>query len=263
MTRYFTPMVPIGLLLMVMIGGCQNKTSSQPGNSAVLSKSQTWSVPMQVVYQIDSHRFVSLEDYDRCLGDAYYNDTQQHIHIKIFTHDPTNYRGRLIIDDPAGMNIVIPANVGCCGGDWGCSTTAAYSTDGGRSFKWMSYRDNRNNLSKDSEGDTIAVTKDRFYVKERWGTNDAYVSEYPLIPRIDLEKPYPAGVRGSSFAESDRPHFLMVFTRHRATIVSPATSRFAPPIFPKKNYEKLKALSLSAGFVFILVIVSSAVEVYP
>jgi len=207
MTLYFIRVAPTWLLLMAMIGGCGNQTSSQSDDGVTLIKDRHTDLPARVVYRIDDYRFVSLENYDKCYGDVYYNDTQKYIHTKVFESDPVHYRGRLIIDDPTGMNIVIPENTGSCS-DRGCPSLATYSTDGGQTFAWIHYREHGFELSKDSESDTIAVTKDRFYVKERWGANDAYVSEYPLIPRIDLKKPYPPGVRGSSFAESDRPRFL-------------------------------------------------------
>jgi len=42
-----------------------------------------YDVPAQVIYRIDDHRFISLENYDLCYGDNYYNDTQQKIHTKV------------------------------------------------------------------------------------------------------------------------------------------------------------------------------------
>jgi len=62
---------------------------------------------------------------------------------------------------------------------------------------------------KDSRRYTIVSAKNKLYVAEKWGDDDAYVVEYPMIPGIDLEKPYPSGVTGDSFAASKRPGFLL------------------------------------------------------
>jgi hypothetical protein len=53
----------------------------------------------------------------------------------------------------------------------------------------------------------IAAIKDRLYVAEKI-EDDAYVKEYPVIPGIDLNRPYPPGVHGGRFAASKRINFL-------------------------------------------------------
>jgi hypothetical protein len=208
MRVYSLWIIPGAWLLMAMIGGCSPQEPKYYDDNTLRIHGVRWDVPPQVVYKIDDHRFISLEDYRKCFGDVFYNDTQEHLHTHLFLGDPADYRGHLIIDDPVAMNIVIPtAAPGPCD-DHTCSVPAIYSTDGGRTFTWMYYIERSTNPPRDSEDYTIAVTKDRFYVKKLWGIHNPSVSEYPLVPGIDLTKPYPPGVRGSGFAESKRPHFM-------------------------------------------------------
>ncbi len=86
----------------------------------------------------------------------------------------------------------------------------AYSTDGGQTFHGKVYLEHSPNPFDDSRPYTITVTKDRLYVAEQIG-GDAYVVEFPLISGIDLNKPYPPGIKGSSFTASKRPGLLSRF----------------------------------------------------
>jgi hypothetical protein len=239
MTRCLNQVMPAALLLMAVLASCSQQEPPQYYDDDVLRiPGVRWEVPPQVVYRIDDHRFVSLEDYNRCFGDVFYNDTLKHTHTHLFVDDPRNYRGRLIIDDPTGMNIVVPtaANGPC--DDHTCSVPASYSTDGGLTFTWVDYIERSTSPSRDSEGYTIAVTKDRFYVKERWGTNDAYVSEYPLIPGIDLKNRIHLACAEAVLPSQIGRVFLMAFIRPQAMIISLATNRSDLPIFRKKSHEK-------------------------
>jgi len=167
------------------------------------------------VYQIDDHRFITLENYNSCGGDVWYNDTKQGVRTKVGETWPTGFLGKLVIDDPTGMNVVIPTvSTNLCG-DRGCKSYAAYSTDGGRTFKWFQY--DREHIGFDSVESSrlykFFVLRDRLYVVHRWsesyGTddNDA-VRQYPLVPGIDLSKPYPEGIHGDGFDVSARPGYI-------------------------------------------------------
>ncbi|GLQ50735.1 hypothetical protein GCM10010872_21840 [Dyella flava] len=90
-----------------MIGGC-TQTSSSSADDAVAAPRPYWNVPAQVVYRIDDRRFLSLENYDQCYGDVYYNDTQKSIHNKLLQSDPTYFRGHIINADSSGVNVAIP-----------------------------------------------------------------------------------------------------------------------------------------------------------
>ena len=168
-----------------------------------------YDVPAQVIYRIDDHRYVSFENYSDCFhGDAFYIDTRLGIRTDLGREGVENFQGKLINADPSGRNLVFPMaappHTACS--DRSCSTPLIYSTDSGRTFHGMVYMKTFNpfNRSKDY---TMAANGDRLYVAEKT-QDDAYVIEYPLVQGIDLTKPYPLGVRGSSFTASRRPTYL-------------------------------------------------------
>ncbi|WP_438392465.1 T6SS immunity protein Tli3 family protein [Caballeronia sp. DA-9] len=174
--------------------------------------------PVQVTYRIDDHRFVSLENYDKCYGDNYYNDTRLGIHQKVWTGSPTDYRGRVVVDDPSGLNIVLPTAENTTCGDRGCTNSLAYSTDSGRTFKWLDYKQYSSHPSEDSEKYKIAVTANALYIVKADAVNlehskGAYVRKGPLYPMVDLTNlderkgrwetgdeapPFPVGLRTPS-----------------------------------------------------------------
>src|SRR5450830_1552508 len=166
----------------------------------------TYDVPPQVIYRIDDHRYISLENYDHCNGQNYYVDTKAGLHTRLEPGAFSDYKGLLIIDDASGMNIVVPQAPASTCGDRGCNVYLQYSTDGGRTFKSKKYMQSAY-APKNSENYSILVAKDGFYVAEkRSQTNGAtYVTKYPLVPNIDLDKPYPEGVRGEGFPTSKKP----------------------------------------------------------
>jgi len=170
----------------------------------------TYDVPPQVIYRIDDHRYISLENYDLCDGDTYYNNTKENIRTKLGTGGIEYYRGRLVIDDPSGANVVIPsARPGPCG-NRGCDSSLIYSTDGGRTFKGKVYM-NGGTPSKASENYSILVAKDGFYVVETHeyakGKFDNRVIKYPLYPGLDFDdrKPYPPGVHDEYLSNKPLP----------------------------------------------------------
>jgi len=193
------------IFLVIAVAGCGTHRATRDTDGP------RYDVPPQVIYRIDDHRFISLENYKDCqVGTSYYIDTRKNIRIELGRGTTENYLGRLINADPTEQNIVVPSsrppNYPCS--DRGCSMPFYYSTDGGKSFQrgddymrytWRPYQDSKNYI--------ISVTSDRLYVaKDRDG--DYYVTQYPLIPGIDLKKPYPPGVRGAGFLASKRPNYL-------------------------------------------------------
>ncbi|OXC76567.1 hypothetical protein BSU04_21360 [Caballeronia sordidicola] len=209
-------LAPASLLIAALtLAGCQtdyedmnaaqHAAYSRTGNFDAYK--QDPNAPIQVTYRIDDHRFLSLENYDRCYGDNYYNDTSLAIHQKVWTGKTINYRGRLVIDDPSGMNIVFPTNSNTTCGDRGCKESFAYSTDSGRTFRWLDYKQHSSRPSEDSEKFTIAVASNKLYVIEQI-LNNAYVMQYPLVSGIDISKPYPPGIEGDGFSASSRPTFM-------------------------------------------------------
>lgn len=197
------PRIAIAMALAaLLLAGCQQQWVYNAKELARLRATgqlpkPNYDVTPQVVYRIDEHRFVSLENYDLCYGDNYYNDTRLGIHTKIWIRevDPASFRGRLIIDDPSGMNVVIPSARSTKCGDRGCNVPLLHSTDAGRTFRGMKYMHSFR-PSQDSVNYTIAVTKDAFYV-EKQRQYDSYVVRYPLVSNFvyGTDEPLPGNKR--------------------------------------------------------------------
>ncbi|WP_438392466.1 T6SS immunity protein Tli3 family protein [Caballeronia sp. DA-9] len=158
---------------------------------------------IQVTYRIDDSRFFTLENYDRCYGDNYFNNTTLGIHQKVWTGDPRGYRGRVVVDDRSGMNVVLPTAENRSCGDRGCTSYFAYSTDSGRTFKWLDYLKYTSLPSEASKKYTIAVTKDAIYIADK-SQYDTHVTKLPLTSQIELDKPYPSGLRSDSAWEANK-----------------------------------------------------------
>ncbi|WP_034299799.1 hypothetical protein [Herbaspirillum sp. RV1423] len=190
-------------LLSISVVACASNTiSDQNSKPDFIPK---WDIAPQVIYRIDDHRFISLENYDHCFGDTYFNNTKENIRTQLGRGGIELFRGRLVIDDPTEKNLVFAsAFPGGCGSR-GCDAALIYSTDGGRTFKSMYYM-NHPDPEKASENYSILVAKDGFYVAEKRSqtTDSTYVIKYPLVPNIDLDNPYPEGVKGEGFALSKK-----------------------------------------------------------
>ncbi|WER49307.1 hypothetical protein CupriaWKF_19325 [Cupriavidus sp. WKF15] len=174
---------------------------------------QHYDVPPQVIYRIDDHRFISLENYKDChYGTTYYNDIKLGIRTRFGRGGGIeNYRGRLINADPSGRYIVVPSSFhpnGACP-DKGCNIAFIYSTDAGRTFQSGGYYiSNTQTPYLDSADYIVTATADRIYIAKKWGSRDYSVEQYPLIPGIDLRKELPPGIKGDRFRASDRPDYL-------------------------------------------------------
>ena len=197
-----------GVTAALVLSGCAYPPTHIP------EKVRNFDVPPQVIYRIDDHRFITLENYRDCRhGTTYYNDVRQGIRTKLGTDSVENYQGRLINADPTGRNIVIPSSEpprrSCP--DRGCNIAFIYSTDEGRSFRSGGYYI-RNTWKPflDSAQYIVAATSDRIYIAEKFSKSiDNYrVRQYPLVPGIDLRKPFPPGVEGDRFLASQRPDYL-------------------------------------------------------
>ncbi|WP_175760212.1 T6SS immunity protein Tli3 family protein [Burkholderia anthina] len=197
------------VVLAVLMQGCvaqQRQIFSLGGflNAKVLP----YDSPPQIIYRIDDHRFVTLENYRNCnYGQAYYNDAQAGIKTGLGRASVENYQGKLINSDLTGENLAFPSGAPPHLGtsDHGVDVGLLYSTDGGRNFSAMVYMRHSFDPFEDSKNYSVFVTRDKLYVAKKWGDDDAYVVVSPMVPGIDLSRPYPAGVRGESFAVSKRP----------------------------------------------------------
>jgi hypothetical protein len=204
------------LMVAMFAGALSGCTTNDYGPAAYQTPVTvpTYDVAPQVIYRIDGHRFISLENYDRCFGDNYYNDTRTGVHTKLLRGNSfATFRGRLIVDDPSDINIVIPSAPQRPCGDRGCKVPLYYSTNGGRTFNAIPYM-NSSYPPVDSENYTIVVTKDSFFVEKLISKITGHVStdRYPLIPgfvygtdeklpddkRIESNVPMQSGLRTPS-----------------------------------------------------------------
>ncbi|MBV8157699.1 MAG: hypothetical protein JO278_08580 [Dyella sp.] len=199
----------LGIVIVLSVAGCAGQRPTPPDNAE-----PHYDVQPQVIYRIDDHRYISLENYRDCnFGTTYYNDSRQGIRFELGRGTFENYRGRLINADPSGRYLVLPSSrpphYGCP--DKGCNVSFYYSTDGGRTFQRGGYY-MRNMLDpyEYSADYIVAAGADRIYIARKVGkTVDDYgVDQYPLLPGIDLRKAYPPGVRGDSFLASRRLDYL-------------------------------------------------------
>ena len=205
----------------LMLSGCVSNATYEEYSKSQLTPH--YDVPAQVIYRIDDHRFVTLENYRDCHhGDTFYHDTKQGFRIEIGREGIENFQGRLINADPTGKNIVIPSSQpperSCS--DRGCSISLIYSTDAGRTFSGWVYMRSFNPY-RDSKSYTIAATKDSLYIVKSNlfhpdDDPDPYVQKAPLYPNVDISNlvtsrgkwetgdkapPFPRGLRSPSGQE--------------------------------------------------------------
>ena len=109
-----------------------------------------YDVDPQVIYRIDDHRYLLMDNYPDCdyvehywnimgVPRVFYRDDKLGISHRLGT-GVAYYRGRLIIDAPKENTIAFPAAPvgGCTTGDRGCADPGiTYSTDAGRTWQWM------------------------------------------------------------------------------------------------------------------------------
>ncbi|WP_244140500.1 hypothetical protein [Burkholderia sp. BCC1047] len=203
------------VVLLVLMQGCAGQQRQVFSLGDFLNaKVLPYDSPLQIIYRIDDHRFVTLENYRDCnYGQAYYNDTRAGIKTGLGRASIENYKGRVINSDPAGRNIAFPSGAPPHLGtsDHGVDVGLLYSTDSGRSFAAMVYMQHSFDPFEDSKNYSVFVTKDKLYIAKKWGDDDAYVVVSPMVPGIDLSRPYPPGIRGESFAASKRPGVFSQF----------------------------------------------------
>ncbi|MFK0379767.1 hypothetical protein [Pandoraea sp. NPDC090278] len=164
--------------------------------------------PPQIIYRIDDHRYVTLEKYRDChYGEAYYNDTKLGLRKKLGRAGVENYQGWIINADPTGRNLAFPMSPppGAACPERGCRGLLLYSTDAGRTFGAVVYVESTWWPYQTSKEYGVFVTKDKLFVASQSGKNDAYIREYPMLPGINPNGPYPTGVEGDGFRLSRQP----------------------------------------------------------
>ncbi|KPC49884.1 T6SS immunity protein Tli3 family protein [Amantichitinum ursilacus] len=143
-----------------------------------------YDVDPQVIYRIDDHRYVTMENYLDCKFANYVSGNQEvyyhHDRLGITTRLGTNrtaYQGKLIIDAPAGKNLAFPGSPWgvCTYGDKGCSVYIAYSADSGRTWNGLQYMHYAKSPAETRDY-AVVVTDDALYIRHR----DADPIKYPM-----------------------------------------------------------------------------------
>lgn len=129
----------------VVLSGCQIPAAMIAASHGAMPVTRyvppTHDVPPQVVYRLDNHRYVTLENYSSCTGDGivYYNDSVRGIRTRV-QYGALTYLGKLHIDSNEGF-LAFPDAPGpspyTCG-DRGCYMSINYSMDSGKTFERMS-----------------------------------------------------------------------------------------------------------------------------
>ncbi|WP_442856672.1 T6SS immunity protein Tli3 family protein [Burkholderia sp. WSM2232] len=161
----------------------------------------------------------TLERYRDCYhGETYYNDTKAAIRSYLGRGAVEDFQGRVINADPTGRNLAFPTAMPpgafCGNGERGCNLGLLYSTDGGRTFNGMVYKDHSPDPYKGSLKFTVIATSDSVYVSETLDPDFSTVdtARYPMIPgfvyerretlpegkRIDFNASSPSGLRTPS-----------------------------------------------------------------
>ena len=162
------------VVLLALMQGCAGQQRQVFSLGDFLNaKVLPYDSPLQIIYRIDDHRFVTLENYRDCnYGQAYYNDTRAGIKTGLGRASIENYKGRVINSDPAGRNIAFPSGAPPHLGtsDHGVDVGLLYSTDSGRSFAAMVYMQHSFDPFEDSKNYSVFVTKDKLYIAKNGET---------------------------------------------------------------------------------------------
>ena len=183
-------------LTAVVATGCGSFAALSVGAGAMpVTKRPQYDSPQQVIYRVDEHRYITLENYKDCRvgGIMKWHDETRGIH-EVTKRRPTwgtgVWPGRFVIE-AGGDHLMIPS-FGC--GDKGCHLFINYSNDGGKTwdhfgswpYSMWAYRETDSDYQLVRQT-TVRVTKDGY----------AYITKpnYPMVTR------YHNGDMGSSLSE--------------------------------------------------------------
>ena len=183
-------------LTAVVATGCGSFAALSVGAGAMpVTKRPQYDSPQQVIYRVDEHRYITLENYKDCRvgGIMKWHDETRGIHEVVEEHPTWGsgvWPGRFAME-PGGEHLMIPT-YGC--GDRSCNLFINYSNDGGRTWSYFgswkysmwAYRETDSDYQIVRQT-TVRVTKDGY----------AYITKpnYPMVTR------YHNGGLGSALGE--------------------------------------------------------------
>jgi hypothetical protein len=127
-----------GAMLAAVMSLCLSACAGG-GASQSSARSPKSSVPAQVAYRIDDHRYFEITPEQHCYGDMlYFVDTVKGIHSEVVRFDAVMNRTTLIIDAANDQYLVAPVtrgSINCSSGGGACGERLPYSVDGGRTWR--------------------------------------------------------------------------------------------------------------------------------
>jgi len=198
-------------LCAALLAGCGSIASIGTGVGAMpVSQRPTYDSPQQVIYRIDAHRYITLENYRDCRvgGIMKWHDDRKNLHV-VMEQYPTwgagVWQGQFSIE--ATEDRIAVATFGC--GDKNCSLWINFSNDGGltwdsfasESFSHSYFSPNRNSDTRPKiEATEVRVTKDgyvyvipwhkRFYYRKHLdGTKNQRLEGVSIDERCVLDRP--------------------------------------------------------------------------
>jgi hypothetical protein len=158
-------------LTAILITGCGSFAALSVGAGAMpVTKRPQYDSPQQVIYRVDEHRYITLENYKDCRvgGIMKWHDETRGIHEVVEEHPTWGsgvWPGRFSME-PGGDHLMIPT-YGC--GDRSCNLFINYSNDGGRTWSYFGSWKYSMWAYKETDSDyqlvrqtTVRVTKDGY-----------------------------------------------------------------------------------------------------
>lgn len=180
------------LLCSAFLAGCGSIASIGTGAGAMpVHQRPTYNSPQQVIYRIDEHRYITLENYRDCQvgGIMKWHDERKNLHVEISRYKGGGrgfWPGKYSIE--AGDERFAVPSFGC--GDKACYLSIAFTNDGGATwdtfvgeqFSSYAYKDEgsrqpviNTEVRVTKEGLIYVIPKKSFYYRYRLdGTKDQY-----------------------------------------------------------------------------------------
>jgi len=202
--------------LALLLAGCGSIASIGAGVGAMpVSQRPTYDSPQQVIYRIDAHRYITLENYHDCRvgGIMKWHDDRKDLHVVMSRYKDGGrgfWPGQFSIE-PGDERFAVPS-FGC--GDKACYLTIAFTNDAGNTwdtfvgeqYSLYAYKDEgsrqaviNTDVRVTKEGYIYVIPKKSFYYRIRLdGTKD----QNPRGTPIGDERCWPENSDAMSSLES-------------------------------------------------------------
>ncbi|WP_374326726.1 hypothetical protein [Azonexus sp.] len=233
---------------VTLISGCASVASISTGTGAMpVHQRPTYNSPQQVIYRIDDHRYITLENYRDCRvgGIMKWHDQRKNLEVEMGRYKNEGkgfWPGRFSIE-PGEMKFAIPNF--WCGEKW-CYLSIVFTNDGGKTwdaFRGMTY--SSNSFEDKKERKKVVDTDVRV-------TKDGYVYivpmhlDYYIRRRFDgFENGKPWGFGSGERCELIRPPNMST-SEHLALTKACEESRRKKPPFPPLEPDRYDEYNFSS-----------------